>query len=383
MAEQTDHTSQTNQTDQANQADTTNQTGQTGRRFKLPSIDFKKIHPISYAFAVLCAVIGICMGLAFGWPIAPWLLMGITAGLLPMALPQQWPQLQSAQLTEQVSLVLLILITLGVSFRALVPVLTDDTVDVEAAIPLLFSTPPLYLIYIILNNHSSTQKADSVTSYLATVFTGPPMVLSLAMGVTITTYTLLLIHYTAFHVASFSWFADKFLERGIIPPLTLMLFFWGVLLFLNKAWMLRGEQRRLRNEMSTSLMSAYEVARKDNDTQDQALEHLLATLWKKSQDSYNVPRYINWAIPILGFIGTVLGISLAADGIQNIISNQSSLSQFSSELGQAISPLGIAFDTTLIALSLSVFLMWIQTMLQRWEDNFLVEFENQIRHTNA
>jgi len=92
-----------------------------------------------------------------------------------------------------------------------------------------------------------------------------------------------------------------------------------------------------------------------------------------------VPRYINWAIPILGFIGTVLGISLAADGIQTIIGSRGSLSDLSSELGKAIAPLGIAFDTTLIALSLSVFLTLLQTALQRFEDNVLVDCEARLR----
>ena len=102
-------------------------------------------------------------------------------------------------------------------------------------------------------------------------------------------------------------------------------------------------------------------------------------LWKKSADFYIVPRYINWAIPILGFIGTVLGISLAADGIQSIIGSNQNFSQLSTNLGQAISPLGIAFDTTLIALSLSVLLMLFQTVLQKWEDNLLIDYENKIR----
>ena len=92
-----------------------------------------------------------------------------------------------------------------------------------------------------------------------------------------------------------------------------------------------------------------------------------------------MPRYINWAIPILGFIGTVLGISLAAEGIQRIIGKHQGLTQLSNDLGQAITPLGIAFDTTLVALSLSVILTLVQTMLQRWEDHLLLDYENNIR----
>ena len=54
----------------------------------------------------------------------------------------------------------------------------------------------------------------------------------------------------------------------------------------------------------------------------------------------------------------------------------SGLSDLSGELGEAIAPLGIAFDTTLIALSLSVVLTFLQVGLQRREDNILGDFEN-------
>lgn len=350
------------------------------RKFKLPSINFRQITPISYAFIVLCSVIGLCMGLAFSWSMPLLLLLGFIAGTLPVILPQQWSRFDNTKLSEQVSLGLLIVIAIGVCTRALVPILTDGTVRVEAAVPLLLVTPPLYLIYVILNNNSGIKNTSSVTTRLATIFSGPPIAMSLTMGITIATYCLLIIHYMQSNYPALSWFADKFLERGIIPPLTLMLFFWGILLFINKSWMLRSEAALLNNperSAESTLMTAYQQLSAGGD--EDASEHFIETVWKKSLDSYNIPRYINWALPILGFIGTVLGISLAADGIQNIVSNQSSLSQFSGELGQAIAPLGIAFDTTLIALSLSVFLMWLQTMLQRWEDSLLIDFENLIR----
>lgn len=333
------------------------------------------------AFAFLCTLVGLSMGLAFNWPVILFLLTGLFAGTLPLWLPLVRPRLQAEGLAEIISLSLLIIAAAGICVRALLPVLSDQAIQIEAAIPLLFLIPPLYLIYIILNHMAADQRATSVTSHLRTVFLGPPVMLALAMGVTLATYTLIFFHYLQLHYPAWVWFADKFLERGIIPPLTLMLFFWGLVLFTNKVWMLKREQRLLTNP-ETRNTSALERARQRamKTGTELATDHFLETLWKKSQDSYNLPRYINWAIPILGFIGTVLGISLAADGIQNIISSQSGLSQFSEDLGQAIAPLGIAFDTTLIALSLSVVLMLMQTMLQRWEDNLLMDYENALRN---
>ena len=163
-----------------------------------------------------------------------------------------------------------------------------------------------------------------------------------------------------------------------------MLFFWGLLLLGNKAWVLWREWRamdRPRPGTASVLLRAHDQAVAGGEIT--GTSEFLEIVWKKSADFYIVPRYINWAIPILGFIGTVLGISLAADGIQNIIGSRSSLSDLSAELGQAIAPLGIAFDTTLIALSLSVFLTLLQTALQRWEDGVLVAYEGRVRSVSA
>ena len=92
-----------------------------------------------------------------------------------------------------------------------------------------------------------------------------------------------------------------------------------------------------------------------------------------------MPRYICWAVPILGFIGTVLGISLAAEGIRRIIASDAGLASLSNDLDAAIAPLGIAFDTTLIALSLSVALMLALALVQRSEERLLATFERRLQ----
>jgi hypothetical protein len=71
----------------------------------------------------------------------------------------------------------------------------------------------------------------------------------------------------------------------------------------------------------------------------------------------------------------VLGISLASEGLQKIIAGGDGLSQMGSDLASAIAPLGIAFDTTLIALSLSVVLALLQTLLQKKEEQFFCDLQ--------
>ncbi|MFG1492273.1 MotA/TolQ/ExbB proton channel family protein [Halobacteriovorax sp. GFR7] len=69
-------------------------------------------------------------------------------------------------------------------------------------------------------------------------------------------------------------------------------------------------------------------------------------------------RYLLWAIPSLGFIGTVLGISSAL-----MLAN-------SKDMQLITSTLGVAFDTTLVALILSIILMWLFHDLQKATDQF-------------
>jgi chemotaxis protein MotA len=79
---------------------------------------------------------------------------------------------------------------------------------------------------------------------------------------------------------------------------------------------------------------------------------------EKSEGDQSVIRYLAWVIPSLGFIGTVIGIS------------QSLVYANSGDMEKITSLLGVAFDTTLVALVLSVLLMWFVHRLQEETDRF-------------
>ena len=331
------------------------------------------------AFAGVCGIAGASAAHALATPLWPGLLAGLVLGTLPAWLPRLVHGLEAARCAEWVGLAALIVIAGTLSLTALLPALQGDDVRLETTLPLVLIAPALYLMYLILNRSDLAVREESVADRLAGALSGPPLLLSLAMGVTLATCAVLLIRYAGLSVPSWEFVTARFTDRGIIPPLTLALFFWGLLLLANKTWVLWRERRMLGGAPGRSvLMRAREDAlvTDPGDTDD-----FLEMVWRKSADFYIVPRYINWAIPILGFIGTVLGISLAANGIQSVIGSGRSLVDLSSELGQAIAPLGIAFDTTLIALSLSVFLTLLQVALQRWEDNVLVDYESWVRST--
>ena len=330
----------------------------------------------------MCAVIGASVAQVFAASLWPTLAAGLVVGSLPAWLPLLQSRWTASRCTEIVSFSLSIVIAVVVSAQGMLPALDGAPVDVEAALPLLLMAPALYGTYLVLNRSSGTARQASVSDRLAAALGGPPLVLTLALAVAVATCAVLLIRYAGLVQESWQGIAAKFVERGIIPPLTLVMFFWGLLLLANKCWVLWRERRLLGQagrRAESALQSAHAQQLVAGEVGD--MDDFMQMVWRKSADFYVVPRYINWAIPILGFIGTVLGISLAADGIQNIIGSRGGLTDLSAELGQAIAPLGIAFDTTLIALSLSVFLMLLQTALQRWEDDVLADYESNVRST--
>lgn len=81
--------------------------------------------------------------------------------------------------------------------------------------------------------------------------------------------------------------------------------------------------------------------------------------------SYNLLRYITWVIPTIGFIGTVRGISLALDEV-----GRSSVGDLDL-LPRVTSDLAVAFDTTFLALVLSMILVFFMTIIQEKEEGAL------------
>lgn len=91
-----------------------------------------------------------------------------------------------------------------------------------------------------------------------------------------------------------------------------------------------------------------------------------------SESSYSFPRILVWAIPLLGFIGTVIGISGAVSGFSGFLENSGDVEQIKEGIGQVTSNLGLAFDTTLLALFLSVLVMIPLVLIERYESRLLL-----------
>jgi len=91
-----------------------------------------------------------------------------------------------------------------------------------------------------------------------------------------------------------------------------------------------------------------------------------------SESSYSIPRIFIWAIPLLGFVGTVIGISGAVSGFSQVLETSGDVEAIKGGIGNVTTNLGLAFDTTLLALFLSVLIMIPLVLVERYESKLLL-----------
>ena len=89
------------------------------------------------------------------------------------------------------------------------------------------------------------------------------------------------------------------------------------------------------------------------------------------ETSYALLQGFVWAIPVLGFIGTVLGLSEAIGQFGGVLGSSEDLSQISSSLKNVTAGLATAFDTTLVALIAALIVQLSITFMRKEEEEFL------------
>lgn len=89
------------------------------------------------------------------------------------------------------------------------------------------------------------------------------------------------------------------------------------------------------------------------------------------ESSYALIRGFVWAIPVLGFIGTVLGLSQAIGSFGTVLMKSEGIEYLKTSLQQITSGLAVAFDTTLIALVAALCIQLMMIGLKKKEESFL------------
>jgi len=124
-----------------------------------------------------------------------------------------------------------------------------------------------------------------------------------------------------------------------------------------------------------AILSRHESHEQNQSPDAEGEAKLCQYAWQLAGDSYAFLRYITWSIPLLGFLGTVVGISETVQKLGAGMGGQADSGDLLVRLQGLMLPLGVAFDTTLISLSLSIVLGLFQALVQRTETRLLHDFE--------
>lgn len=103
-----------------------------------------------------------------------------------------------------------------------------------------------------------------------------------------------------------------------------------------------------------------EVLRSQGESDDNVME-----------SSYSLIRGLIWAIPVLGFIGTVQGLSDAMGAFGGVLSQTTDFEQLRPALRGVTGGLSTAFDTTFVALIAALVLQLIMTVIRNNEESLL------------
>ncbi|AUC60962.1 hypothetical protein AA637_07235 [Cyanobacterium sp. HL-69] len=240
---------------------------------------------------------------------------------------------------------------------------------------------------------------NSITNNRQELDINLPLVLLFSSLLTIAIYALLLP------------FRDTYLgilliDRGITQYLVVFLSCFVITSSLDKFFKIRAELKSLRkldipihipleNHQSVKVRQMCEYFSESGNVVDNRLSRVLSAYihsgsrkasgelalddssfyLSASESSYTFPRILVWAIPLLGFVGTVLGISQAVNGFSGFLDSASEVDQIREGIGTVTGGLAVAFDTTLLALLLSVVVMIPLVLIERMESQLLLQID--------
>ena len=100
--------------------------------------------------------------------------------------------------------------------------------------------------------------------------------------------------------------------------------------------------------------------------------------FNRLQNGYTLINVLIWAIPILGFIGTVFGIGQSVGEFSTFVRSMDTAAiggQMRSALGGVTSGLSIAFNTTFLALVSVIPIMLLSSLIRKSQEDLLLKVE--------
>lgn len=217
----------------------------------------------------------------------------------------------------------------------------------------------------------------------------------------------ILIVYIAGKITLFEGMREVILDRGFIQYLNIALGAWAYAILLLKRNEIR-EQQALTKRLKTHLKleGEFDLATVKNDLREtfpmavsswlfQRIDRIDAylqaagstkglreTLREQSDRDaeavdvgYSILRVLIAVIPLVGFSGTVLGISASVGYFSGIIQIAKELEEVTRQLGGVTNGLAVAYDTTLLSLLIVIPLMIGVSSTKKRDDEFLNEID--------
>lgn len=247
-------------------------------------------------------------------------------------------------------------------------------------------------------------------------FTNPNKGVALILGISLTCGFFLASQFFPASVHEETWLGIL-TQRGLVPYFTLGAFLWGFMLIWMKSRKIGAQSKALKfllhHKMGQKHFHAG-VAKQwldwidDRVDQPQAFILInrlkaalssLATLKKADalpalisshaesdevqvDESYAFPSMLLFVIPVLGFIGTVLGLSSSIGGFGKALNQlDAEISSLVGSLQGVTNGLSVAFDTTLFALICALLLQVYISLVRSKETQFMEDcntfFQNE------
>jgi biopolymer transport protein ExbB/TolQ len=102
-----------------------------------------------------------------------------------------------------------------------------------------------------------------------------------------------------------------------------------------------------------------------------AVRNVCESEGERLESELSIIRYIAWAIPSVGFIGTVRGIGDALGQAHRAVEG---------DITGVTENLGVAFNSTFVALVISIILMFFIHQLQLFQERLVLDSERYVDH---
>ncbi|WP_157665433.1 MotA/TolQ/ExbB proton channel family protein [Cyanobium sp. NIES-981] len=99
------------------------------------------------------------------------------------------------------------------------------------------------------------------------------------------------------------------------------------------------------------------------------------------EEGFLVTRTMIWVLPMLGFLGTVLGISVSIGGFSGLLTNVTDIAKVKAGLTQVTGGLSTAFDTTLLGIVCAIACMVLMSLAEKSEFRLAAGLESSITDT--